>query len=223
MSGSETAMSDGTQKRQALAAATVALTGKGLNHGSTGNISVRHGDGLLITPTGATAETITPGGIVEIDLAGAVKGSGIASSEWALHAGLLASRMDLNAVVHCHADASTALSCLRRPLPAFHYMIAGFGGDNVRCSDYAPFGSRALAHAVVAAMAGRSACLLANHGMVVAGCSLDHALQLAQKLETLARQYILACQAGDPSLLSNSELAEVHKRYATYGPAAMPR
>lgn len=223
MSGSDSAMSDGTLKRQALAAATVALTSQGLNHGSTGNISLRHGDGLLITPTGATAETITPGDIVEIDLNGKVKGDGIASSEWSIHAALLASRMDLHAVVHCHADASTALSCLRRPLPAFHYMIAGFGGDNVRCSDYAPFSSEDLAHAVVAAMAGRSACLLANHGLVVAGRSLDHALQLAQKLETLARQYILACQAGDPILLSDTELAEVHKRYASYGTAAMPR
>lgn len=216
-------MSDRSAKTRALAAATVALTSQGLNHGSTGNISLRHCDGLLITPTGARAETITPGDIVEIDLNGKVKGDGIASSEWSIHARLLAGRADVSAVVHCHADASTALSCLRRPLPAFHYMIAGFGGDDVRCADYAPFGSKALARAVVTAMEGRSACLMANHGLVAAGRSLDHALRLAQKLETLACQYILACQAGDPNLLSNSELAEVHKRYATYGTAAMPR
>lgn len=212
-----------SEKRQALVDATIALTERGLNHGSAGNTSVRHGGGLLITPTGATAEKITLEKIVEMGLDGIAKGQGIASSEWAIHTGLLASRPDLNAVLHSHADACTALSCLRRPLPAFHYMIASFGGNDVRCSDYAPFGSDVLARTVITAMAGRNACLLANHGMVVAGTSLPHALLLADKLETLCRQYILACQAGDPVILSNVEMDEVHARYTHYGSSALPR
>ncbi len=216
-------MSDETEKRRALIVAAVALASAGLNQGSSGNLSVRHGDGLLITPTGATADTLTPGGLVEINMSGTVKGQGIPSSEWAIHTGLLADRPELNAVIHCHSDACTALSCLRQAIPAFHYMIASFGGDDVRCTDYAPFGSDALAGTVTEAMVDRRACLLANHGMVVAGSSVDHALQLAKQLETLARQYILARQAGKPVILSSAEMAEVHNRYENYGVAAMPR
>ncbi len=201
----------------------MALTDHGLNQGATGNVSVRQGDGLLITPTGATAATITESRIVRIDMDGVVAGDGIASSEWAFHTGILAHRTDVNAVIHCHPDAGTALSCLRRPLPAFHYMIASFGGNDVRCSDYAPFGSNALARAALRAMEGRTACLLANHGVIVAGRSPDHAMQSAIKLETLARQYILACQAGDPVILGDAEMADVQARYRHYGTGAMPR
>lgn len=216
-------MIDAANNRQALAEIFVALADHGLNQGTAGNVSVRQSDGLLITPTGAAAATITADKIVKTGTNGVVIGNGIASSEWAMHASILAHRPDLNAVIHCHADACTALSCLRRPLPAFHYMIAGFGGNNVRCSDYAPFGSDALAHAALRAIEGRSACLLANHGVIVCGPSLGHALQSAIKLETLARQYILACQAGNPVILSEPEMTQVRDRYGHYGTAEMPR
>ncbi|MDO9526168.1 MAG: class II aldolase/adducin family protein [Gemmobacter sp.] len=211
------------QLRQDILSAVRTLEERRLNVGSTGNVSVRHGQGLLITPTGATSDTLSADGIVSLTLGGQVLSGGIPSSEWAFHTTLLSDRPEFGAVIHTHADACVALSCLRRAIPAFHYMIASFGGDDVRCADYAPFGSDALAQSASVAMQGRRACLLANHGMIVAGHDLAHALQLAEKLETLARQYLLACQAGDPVILSTAQMAEVHARYAHYGRGPMPR
>lgn len=210
------------QKRQAMVEAVRFLEDKGLNQGTAGNISLRHGDRTLITPTGASGATLRPEGIVTLGPAGEVIDTGIPSSEWRFHIEILRYHPTAQAVVHTHADACVALSCLRRPIPAFHYMIASFGGNDVRCADYAPFGSKALATSIVAALNGRRACLIANHGMIVTGNSLAHALALTEKLETLARQYILALSAGTPVLLSPEEMAEVHKRYGYYGKSILP-
>lgn len=210
-------------RRAAIVEAVGLLEEKGLNHGSSGNISVRHGDHVLITPTGARSASLTPQGIVAIGLDGVVRGTGVPSSEWRFHTEILRLRPEDNAVVHCHADACVALSCLREPIPSFHYMVAAFGGGTVPCSRYAPFGSEALADAALEALAGHRACLLANHGMIAVGRDLNHALDLTIKLETLARQYLLACQAGSPVVLSEDEMAEVRKRYGSYGTASMPR
>jgi L-fuculose-phosphate aldolase len=214
---------DEAAKRAAVVAAVRALEEQGLNHGSSGNVSVRHEDGLLVTPTGARAATLGPEGVVRLALDGTVRGPGVPSSEWRFHTELTRRRAEVGAVVHTHADACVALSCLRRPIPPFHYMVASFGGTTVPCARYEPFGSDALAEAAVEASAGHRACLLANHGMIVTGRDLAHALDLAVKLETLARQYILARQAGEPVLLSEAEMAEVHRRYGHYGVGAMPR
>jgi L-fuculose-phosphate aldolase len=210
------------QARQTIVESVRFLEEKGLNHGSAGNVSLRHGEHLLITPTGGRSTTMQPKDVVTLSLDGSVQGEGVPSSEWRFHTGILSRRPDAHAVVHTHADCCVALSCLRKPIPAFHYMIASFGGVTVPCSRYEPFGSKALADAAVEAIEGHYACLLANHGMIVTGRSLQHALDLTVKLETLARQYILSCQAGEPVLLGNDEMAEVHRRYGTYGTAAMP-
>lgn len=209
--------------REAMVAAVRFLEDKGLNHGSAGNVSMRFGEGALITPTGGRGDWLTPDDIVHISLDGEVSGRGKPSSEWRFHTGILRTRPEAEAVVHTHADCCVALSCLRKPIPPFHYMIASFGGNDVPCSRYEPFGSAALAAVAVEAITGHLACLLANHGMIAMGRSLQHALDLTVKLETLARQYILACQVGEPVLLDEEELVEVHARYGTYAAAAMPR
>ncbi|NMG41132.1 class II aldolase [Chelativorans sp. ZYF759] len=206
-----------------MVAAVRFLEDKGLNHGSAGNVSMRFGEGALITPTGGRGDWLTPDDIVHISLDGEVSGRGKPSSEWRFHTGILRTRPEAEAVVHTHADCCVALSCLRKPIPPFHYMIASFGGNDVPCSRYEPFGSAALADVAVEAIKGHLACLLANHGMIAMGRSLQHALDLTVKLETLARQYILACQVGEPVLLDEEELVEVHARYGTYAAAAMPR
>ena len=214
---------DEASAREAIVDAVLFLEDKGLNHGSAGNVSVRFGDGALITPTGGRGSWLTPDEIVHVSLDGTVRGKGEPSSEWRFHTGILRRRPEAQAVVHTHADACVAVSCLRRPIPPFHYMIASFGGNEIPCSRYERFGSAELADVAVEAIEGHLACLLANHGMIAMGRSLQHALDLTVKLETLARQYILACQVGEPVLLDAEELVKVHARYGNYGAAAMPR
>jgi L-fuculose-phosphate aldolase len=188
----------------------------GLIAGTAGNISVRLGEDMLISPTGATSATITPDRFVRTRLDGTTDGDGIPSSEWEIHAGVYRAGSG-QAVVHAHPDNCVALSCLRQPLPAFHYMVASFGGDDVLCVPYYPFGSEALARAAGEAMRERSACLLANHGMVCRGSTLSDALARAVKLEMLVRQYRFACQFGPPALLTSDEMRLVHSQYAAYG------
>ena len=199
--------------RAELCAAYRSLGRLGLIQGNSGNISVRTRDGMLISPTGTTPDRIEPGQLVAMALHDPVPN---ASSEWALHAVIYDENPAIGAVVHTHADACTALSCLAEPLPPFHYMVVSFGGDDVRCAPYATFGTPALAEAAAEAMRGRSACLLANHGMIAAGPDLDAALATTLRLETLVRQYLLARAAGRPRLLTPQELAEAHQRYLSY-------
>jgi len=201
------------EARAALCEAYRTLGSRGLIQGSSGNVSVRHGDGMLISPTGTTPERIEPERLVAMDLDAPAPG---ASSEWALHAALYRADPGTGAVVHTHADACTALACLGEPLPAFHYMIAAFGGDDVPCAPYATFGTLALAEAAAAAMQARTACLLANHGMIAAGPTLDRAVGAAFDLEMLARQYLLARAAGQPRLLTPAQMADARERFRTY-------
>lgn len=215
-------MSD--KSREDIVAAVSFLEDEGLNHGSSGNISMRDGSNILITPAGARASNLNPDRMVLLDLDGKqLEGSEVPSTEWRLHTELHRHRPEIGAVVHSHADCCVALSCLRKPIPSFHYMVASFGGNTIPCTRYEPFGSDALADAVVEAISGHRACLMANHGMITIGSSLSQALDLAVKLEMLARQYILACRVGEPVLLDDAEMAEVHRRYPYYGRARMPR
>ncbi|MGV3553292.1 class II aldolase/adducin family protein [Rhizobium sp.] len=188
-----------------------------INVGTTGNMSIRAEDGMLITPSGIAPRQLVPDTIVSMDLDGQWSGSVKPSSEWALHAAIYKARPEVRAVVHAHADHCVALSCARIDLPAFHYMIAGFGGDDVRCSRYATFGSPELAEVTVEALEGRTACLLANHGMIAVGSTLTEAYGRALKLETLARQYMLCRSFAEPVLLNEHELVDVKQRYKTYG------
>lgn len=206
-----------TDPREALVAASRASVALGLNSGTVGNFSLRHGAGMLITPTGIAPEALQAGQIVEVSLDGRWQGDWRPSSEWAIHARLYETTA-AGAVVHAHPDHCVALAAMRRPIPPFHYMVAGFGGEEIPCADYACFGSAELAETVVRALGTTYfACLMANHGVVTIAGSLDTALARAQKLETLARQYLLALSAGTPVLLTHDELAAVKARYADYG------
>jgi L-fuculose-phosphate aldolase len=192
----------------------------GLNTGSTGNVSARTRQGMLITRTGATAETATPDSLIGMALDGTVRkpvANAAPSSEWAMHAAIYQADPAAQAIVHTHADACTALACLNEGLPAFHYMIASFGGVDVRCAPYVTFGTAELAALATEAIAGRSACLLANHGMIVHAASPRKALSAALRLETLCRQYLLARAAGTPRLLTEAEMAAAMRRFETYG------
>jgi len=189
----------------------------GMNTGSAGNVSARTRRGMVITPTGASAETVDAKSLVPMALDGAVrKGKALPSSEWAMHAAIYAADPRAGAIVHTHADACTALACLNEGLPAFHYMIAAFGGADVRCAPYVTFGTPRLAAAAAEAIAGRSACLLANHGMIVHAPTPRGALRAAVALETLCRQYLLARAAGAVRLLTGEEMDAALRRFATY-------
>ena len=192
-----------------------ALADAGLIQGSSGNVSVRFGGGMVISPTRATAAGLSEAAMVRMGLDAAP--SPHASSEWALHAALYHRHPSVGAVVHTHADACTALACLGDPLPAFHYGVAAFGGDDVRCAPYAPFGTAALAALAAEATRDRTTCLLANHGMVALGATLDAAVAAAAALETLARQYLLARSAGAVRLLTPIQMEQARERFRTYG------
>jgi L-fuculose-phosphate aldolase len=204
--------------REQLVETARAMNERGLNQGTAGNLSARVPDGMLITPSAVPYDVMTPADIVRIDLQGRVlePGPRPPSTEWRLHAAILAARPDVDAILHAHAMFATTLACLRRPIPAFHYMVAVAGGDSVPCAPYAAFGSPELAGHAARALAGRDACLLANHGMVAVGASPRDALELAIEVETLAAQYWRALQVGEPVLLSEAEMAEVVEGFRRY-------
>jgi L-fuculose-phosphate aldolase len=184
-------------------------------------VSVRSPAGLYITPTGMPYQGLVPDDIVEIDGTGRVVwGRRKPSSEWRLHGDILAARPDVTAIVHTHSPEATALSCTRRGIPAFHYYVARAGGADIRCAAYATYGSAELAENAVAALVGRKACLLANHGVVAVGADLAGALALAEEVERLAAQYARAVALGGPVLLDDEEMARVAAKLAGYGQPA---
>lgn len=190
---------------------------RGLNHGTSGNVSARVPEGLLITPSALAYDAMSPGDVVLLAPDGRVlDGERSPSTEWRLHAGVLAGRPDVDAVVHAHATFCTTLSCLRRDIPAFHYMVAVAGGDTIPCSRYATFGTAELAKAAHEALTDRMACLLANHGMLALGSSPATALALAEEVETLAELYWRALQVGEPVLLSDEEMTDVRDAFQEY-------
>lgn len=192
-----------------------------LNRGSAGNLSVRtreNGlDGYLITPSGMDYEVLVPEDIVFMRLDGTSDGRRKPSSEWRFHHDIYAARPDAGAILHAHSPFATSLACLRRDIPPFHYMIARFGGDTIRCADYATFGSQALSDNALVALRDRCACLLANHGLLVFGKTLAQLFALAVEFEALCEQYWRACQLGQPVLLDPDEMATVQAKFASYG------
>ena len=207
--------------RQQLIATALRMSAAGLNKGTAGNLSVRHAEdshaGFLITPTGMDYAALTPEDIVFMRLDGTHKGKRQPSSEWRFHRDIYVARPQAGAVLHAHSPFATSLACLRRDIPPFHYMIARFGGDTLRCAAYATFGTQALSDAALVAMESRRACLLANHGMLVFGNDLAQALDLGVELETLCEQYWRACQLGAPVLLDAAEMATVLEKFGSYG------
>jgi L-fuculose-phosphate aldolase len=204
--------------RDAVVGAARGMNTAGVNRGTSGNLSVRVGDGMLITPSTVAYEHLTPSALVSMALDGSVQSPASArpSTEWRLHAAIYQHRADVQAVLHAHPRYATALACVRRGIPAFHYMVAVAGGDDIRCSEYATVGTAALAHAAVAALEDRRACLLANHGIVVCGGSPAEALALAVEVETLAAQYVSAIQVGEPVLLPDEEMRRVCAAFEDY-------
>jgi L-fuculose-phosphate aldolase len=204
--------------RQALVEAGAASVARGLNHGSSGNVSARTPGGFLITPTGMACDGLAPDDLVAVALDdGAATGRRAPSSEWRLHRDLYQARPDVGAIVHAHPRFCTTIACLREDLPAVHYMLAVTGSDRVRCSDYATYGTEALSRAAVTAMGASRACLLANHGLVTAGADLAEALRVALEVETVAEYWWRARAVGTPVLLTSEQMAEALERFRSYG------
>lgn len=222
-----------------LAASVLATAGEliahDLNRGSAGNVSVRYADGFIITPTGIEHQDCTPDDMVNVGIkkvpegtqrAGAGETAGAPdsplnrrkpSSELRFHRDIYAAFPAAGAIIHAHSPFATALACQQQNIPPFHYMIARFGGMDVRCAEYATFGTQALSDAMLIALQDRSACLMAHHGMVVYGRDLKHALALAVELETLCEQYWRVLQLGEPKLLTTAQMDEVIAKFAGYG------
>jgi L-fuculose-phosphate aldolase len=194
------------------------LMARGLYAGTSGNVSARAAGGMLITPTGVPCDEVDAASIAFVTADGRARGRLAPSSEWRIHRDLYRSRPDVGAVVHTHSTAATALSCLRRRIPAFHYMVAKAGGDDIRCAHYATYGTAALSRNALAALSGgRRACLLANHGLLALGADLASARALAEEIEALCAQYIQARVAGTPVILPAREMLRVRAKFATYG------
>lgn len=195
------------------------MTKLGINQGTSGNISLRYEDIMLISPSGVPYEEMQPGDIVEMTMEGEWKASGgmVPSSEWRFHLDILRHKPNVNAVVHAHPTYCTTLAILYRPIPAIHYMIAVGGGNSIPCAPYATYGTEQLSEYALAALRGHHACLLANHGMIATGNSLKKAMWTALEVEVLARQYHACLQVGEPVLLDDDEIDRVLKKWGEYG------
>ncbi|GJD35869.1 class II aldolase/adducin family protein [Methylobacterium aerolatum] len=203
--------------RESVVAAARELDALGLNRGTSGNVSLRFGNGLLITPSGVPTQALDAEAIVPLAMDGTSPAGTKPSSEWRFHRDILAARPEVGAVVHAHPIYCTGFAICGREIPAVHYMIAAFGGATVRCAPYAPYGTEELSRLALAALEGRSCCLLANHGMIAAGADMARAIWLASELETLCHQFAVALQVGTPQILSEAEIADTVRRFRGYG------
>lgn len=210
---------DTTQTRQAIIDACLEMQACGVNQGVSGNISLRTESGMLITPSGVDYATMRPDMLVLVPLDGApiAEGQMQPSSEWQFHRDILLAKPQEMAVVHAHPHYCTALAMNNQPIPACHYMVAAFGGDDVPVAGYALFGSQDLSDLVVQALHSRSACLMANHGAVVTGDTLERALWRMIELETLAKGYVTALTVGTPKILNAEQMRQVKQAFADYG------
>lgn len=194
--------------RQQLVAQYRRVEAIGLNELSSGNLSVRFGDRMLISPRGASAETITEDAVVMVSFDGRGAGERLPSSEWRMHAAIYERQAEAGAVVHTHSDYCVAVASHGKPLPGFHYLVGVFGGADVPCVPYSTFGTQALADDAAEALTDRTACLLGNHGMICRGPDLSRAVRLAHRLEIMCRQYVLAGQLGEPGRLTDAQWEE---------------
>ncbi len=231
------AASNENAARRALVDACLRMNALGINQGKAGNASMRWdrggAPGLLITPSALAYEAMGAEDVVWLSMATApgpaggdlvpacVDGTRAPSSEWRMHRDVYAARPEVGALVHAHSSFASTLSCTgrvqREGIPAFHYMVALFGGADIRCAGYATFGTQALSDHALKALQGRLACLLANHGLLALGDSLERALALALEAETLSRMYWQALQLGEPVVLDAQEMQRVIARFADYG------
>jgi L-fuculose-phosphate aldolase len=203
------------------------MNASGLNQGTSGNISARDGNTLLITPSAMPYDAMKPEMIAATDLSTGTNmpswdGPSPPSTEWRFHYDIARARPDVGAIVHTHAPYATTLAMARQDIPACHYMIAAFGGAPIRCAGYARYGTQELSDLALEALEDRQACLLANHGMIAVGPTLEKAMWYAVELETLARQYWQSLQIGGPVLLSDQQIEETKAAMANYGANALP-
>ncbi len=204
--------------RRGVLDTALAMSRGGLSPGRSGNVSTRFEDGLLITPTGLAYDLITPADVVRVRLDGHIPaGQQAPSSELQFHLAVYRSRPDVGAIVHCHSMHATVLACARRSIPAFHYMVAAAGGDDIPLVPYATFGSEELARHVADGLTRRNACLMANHGQIAVGANGGAALALAEEVEVLAEQYVKVLMLGTPHVLARDEMARVAERFSSYG------
>jgi L-fuculose-phosphate aldolase len=209
--------------RRALLDTVRWLMARGLYAGTSGNVSMRAGASILITPTGIPCDELVPASIAELSLDGTARGPLAPSSEWRIHRDVYRRRPEIGAVVHTHSTFATAYSCLRRPLPPFHYMVAKAGGTELRCARYATYGTEALSRNALAALGETRACLLANHGLLALGPDLAAARALAEEIEALCAQYAAARAMGRPVVLPGPEMRAVRAKFAHYGQPARQR
>lgn len=221
--------------RQKLIATAIALNTSGINQGTSGNVSVRTETGFLITPSGMQYAELEPSDVVLMDFNGGFDSDRKPSSEWRFHLDIYrhsndekednvegkneccGSKYQVGAIVHTHSTYATAIACLKRCIPAFHYMVAVAGGHDIRCAPYATFGSQELSDYAIEALVGRKACLLAHHGVIATGTNLAKAFALASEVESLAHQYLEALKVGQPETLSRDEMDKVVEKFKTYG------
>jgi len=210
-----------SDKRKLIIKLCLQMNETGLNQGTSGNISALHEGQMIITPSGVPYEKLKPDHLALMPLNGTTieyEGPLKPSSEWHFHRAILQSNPSFGAVVHTHSPYATVLSIARQEIPACHYMIAAFGGNTVRCADYATFGTPELSINIVNAMQDRSACLLANHGMVTAGDTLEKAMWAAVELETLSKQYYHSRMLGQMHILPDDEMEDIVEKFKSYGP-----
>ena len=203
--------------RQSIVDAAREMNRLGINQGTSGNLSVRWDDGLLLTPSGVPYEQLAADDIVHLRMDGSCDHPLPPSSEWRFHRDIMKSRKDCGAIVHAHPIYCTAFAMCRKEIPAVHYMIAAAGGPTIRCGGYATYGTEALSKIAIRALKDRTACLLANHGMIATGPDLGKAMWLALEVETLCRQYAAALQIGEPHVLPDDEIDLVVGKFKNYG------
>ena len=209
---------DHNQLRQEIVAAAQSFLNKGLCVGRSGNLSARTDDGYLITPSGVFYDDMTAEMILELDSKGnKLQGDLPRSSEWRIHRDIYLERQEVNSIVHVHSPYATAIACTRRAIPAFHYEVALLGGDTIPCAEYATFGTEKLSENTLKALKERTACLLANHGLVALGENIKDAMNMAQVVEGLARQYVLSESLGGAVLLSDKEIQDNVEKFKSYG------
>src|SRR5688572_30588434 len=212
--------------RKEIIAACRSMNALGINQGTSGNISARYGEVMLITPTGIPYEMLKPGDIATMPLTGeygAWRGPKQPSSEWRFHLDIMRTRPDVNSVVHTHSNYATALAICGKEIPAVHYMVAASGGPNIRVAPYATYGTKELSDLALEALRDRSCCLLRNHGVIAAGPNIRRALWLAGEIETLARQYYLTLAIGGAQILPDDEIEKVVQKFKGYGPKGKPK
>jgi L-fuculose-phosphate aldolase len=204
------------QSREQLLATSRHMVALGLNRGTAGNASMRHGDGMLITPSALPVAEMTTDSMVRMDLEGKVLQGGKPSSEWRFHRDIFVARPDIGAVLHMHSTFATTMACLGKDVPAVHYHIAIAGGDSIRCTPYTIFGEQNLSDLALEALRDRKACLLGNHGMIALGKDLADALSVAQEVEYLCEIYWRTLSVGEPKILTAQQMHAVKEKFVEY-------